>query len=99
MRSSKVLFGRIAQALDALRDQGLDVALAVVAVLGEEAQEGGIGPAGLQQLRRRRVHLAEAVVAEDDVQIVVGVDERARHVVERDMELGFLLASSCSALF
>ena len=45
--------------------------------------------AGLQQFLRHDVHLSEAVVAEDDPQILVRVDERARHVVERDMKLGF----------
>ena len=78
---------RIAQTLHALRDQRIDVALAVVAVLGQIAQQIGIGTAGLQQLLRHLVHLFEAVVADDDPQIAIGVDERARHVVEHEMEL------------
>ena len=69
----------------------VEVARAVVAVLGQIAQEIGIGTAGLQQLLGYPVHLLEAVVADDDVQIVVRVDQRARHVVERHMELGLLI--------
>ena len=78
---------RIAQTFHALGDQGLDVTVAVVAVLGQMAQQGGIGSAGLQQRRRDLVHLFEAIVADDDVEIGVRVDERARHVVEHEMEL------------
>ena len=44
------LAGRIAQALDAARDMGVDVAVAVVAVLGEIAQQRRIGLARLEQL-------------------------------------------------
>ena len=81
---------RVAQAFDAAGNQRVDVAVAVVAVLGQVAQEIGIRPSRLEQFRRHRIHLGEAVVADDDVQILVGVGERARHVVERDMELRFL---------
>ena len=70
----EALARRIAQALHALGDLRVGVALAVVAVLGQIAQEIGIGTAGLQQLLRHRVHLLEAVVAEDDVQIGIGRD-------------------------
>ena len=80
--------GRVAQALDALGDERVGLAFAVIAVLGQKAQEIGIGAARLKQIPRRRVHFLEAVVAEDDVQIFVGIDERARHVVERDMQPG-----------
>ena len=43
----------------------------------------------LKQLGRHRVHLSQAIVADDDSQLVIGVDERTRHVVERDLELAF----------
>ena len=88
--SSKLLPVGIAQAFHAPRDQRLDVAFAVVAVRRKVAQELGIGLAGPKQLGRDRIHLPEAVVAEDDVQILVGVDERAGHVVQRHVKLGFL---------
>jgi hypothetical protein len=38
----------MAQALDPLGDQRLDIAFAVVAVLGQVAQELGIGTTGLK---------------------------------------------------
>jgi hypothetical protein len=41
----------------------------------------------LKQLLRHLVHLFEAIVAEDDLQLSVRVHERARHVVERNPEL------------
>ena len=65
----EALAGGIAQTLDAPGDMRVGVAFAVIAVLGQEAQEVGIEAAGLQQLLRRPVHLLEAIVAEDDVQI------------------------------
>jgi hypothetical protein len=58
-------------------------------VLGQVAQEARIGPPALQQFARRRVHLGEAVVAEHDVEVVVGIGERAGHVVHGDVQLGF----------
>ena len=82
--------GRIAQALDTLRDQGVDVAVAVVAVLGEVAQECRIRAPRRQQFGRSRVHLGEARVADDDVEVVVRIGERPRHVVERDLQLRLL---------
>ena len=77
----------IAQALHALGNLGLHVAVAVIAVLGETSQEIQIGAPGLKQLVRHLVHLFETIVAEDDLQIVVSVDERPRHVVEGETEL------------
>src|SRR5687767_8032998 len=50
-------------------------------------QERGIGTARLQQRLGDLIHLLETVVAEDDVQGVIGVDERARHVVERHLQV------------
>ena len=44
----------------------------------------------MKQLGRDRIHLLKAVVAEDDVHILIGIDERARHIVECDVKLGFL---------
>jgi hypothetical protein len=79
--------GRVAQTVDALGDQGVDVTFAVVAVFGEMAQKVGIGTAGLQQLLRHPVHLFEAIVADDDIEIFVRVDERAGHMIERYLEL------------
>ena len=46
---------------------------------------------GQAELGWRLVHLPEAIVADDDVQVFVGVDERTRHVVQRKMEAGLLL--------
>jgi hypothetical protein len=57
---------RIAQTLHAPGDEGIDVALAVVAVFGQIAQKIGIGTAGLQQLLRHLVHLLKAGVADDN---------------------------------
>jgi len=70
-----------------LGDQRIHVARPVVAVLGEIAKHVGIGAAGLQQLLRHLVHFSEAVVAQDEVQVLVGVDQSARHVVEGNLEL------------
>ena len=83
--------GRMLDAFDAPGDERLDLSFAVVTAFGEVAQEVGIRPAGLQQLRRNAVHFLEALIAEDDVDVLVGVDERARHVIERDVELRLLL--------
>ena len=59
----------IAQALNPLGHESVDVTLAVVAVLGQEAQEIRIRTPGLKQLAWHRVHLFEAVVADDDFQV------------------------------
>ena len=45
--------------------------------------------ARLEQLGRYGIHLPELVIAEDDVQVLIGVNEGARHVVEGDMEQCF----------
>ena len=83
----EALARRIAQALHAPRHQGLDITLAVIAVLSEIPQKIGIRTAGLQQLARHPVHVLEAVVAKNDVQILVRENERARHVIERDLKM------------
>jgi hypothetical protein len=44
----KTLARRIAQTLDPFGDQGVDIALAVVTIHGEVAQEIGIETAGLK---------------------------------------------------
>ena len=83
--------GGIAQALDALCYHPLDVALAVVAIFRKIPQKIGIRTPRLQQLLGNWVHLGKAIVAQDDIQRVVNVSERAGHVVQRDMQLTFLL--------
>ncbi|MEJ2176054.1 MAG: hypothetical protein P8Y76_14435 [bacterium] len=89
----EALARRVAQTLDAPRHVRLDIALAVIAVLGQVAQHVGVRPARLQQLRRKRVHLPEAIVAENESQLLDGVDERAGHVVEQDKQPVFRLGS------
>ena len=54
------------------------------------AQKIGIRTTGLKQLVWNPIHCLEAIVAEDNSQIFVREDERARHVVQRDMELRLL---------
>ena len=54
------------------------------------AQEVGIGAPRIQQLSRYRVHFGEAVVADDDPKLFVGVGQGARHVVEGRVKLGLL---------
>ena len=88
---------RIAQALHALGDQRVDVAVAVVAVLGQIAQEVGVGAPALQQFPRHGIHFGEAIVADDDVELVVGVGEGARHVVERDVQFAPPCCASASS--
>jgi hypothetical protein len=51
------------------------------------AQELRIGLARLKQFGGDWVHLPETVVAENDVQVLIGIDECARHVVERDLQV------------
>ena len=70
--------------------QRLHVAFAVIAMRRKVAQKLRIGLAGPKQVGGDRIHLLEAVVAEDDVQILIGVDERAGHIVQCDVKLGFL---------
>ena len=60
------------------------------------AQKVGVWAPRLEQLRWNRVHSGKPVVADDDVQVVVGVNERAGHVVQSDLELRFLV---CNSLF
>ncbi len=81
----------IAKAFDPPGDQRTDVALAVIAVLGQEAEHVGIRASTLQELPWDRVHLGETVVAEDEVLLLIGENQRAGHVVERDLQLGLLL--------
>jgi hypothetical protein len=83
----EALSRRIAQTFHAPGNQGIDIAFAVVSVLGQIAQKCRIGTAGLQQLAWHGVHLVEPVVAKDDVEIIIRIDQRARHVVEGDLEL------------
>ena len=77
--------GGIAQAFHATGYKRLQVTITVVAMRRQMPQKPGIGAAGLKQLRRNRIHFLKTVVAEDNVQLVVGIDQRPRHVVERDM--------------
>jgi hypothetical protein len=90
---------RKAQTLDTLCNHRFDVALAVVPVLGKMAQEGRIWPTGLKQFARHAIHLGEALVADDYIEVVVGVDERARHVLERHMHLRLLRGQIALRLF
>ena len=83
----EALAGRMAQAFHAPRDQHVHVAFAVVAMCRKVAQELRIGLARLKQFGRDRIHLPETVVAENDVQVLIGIDECARHVVERDLQV------------
>ena len=70
------------QAFHTPRDERIDVPLAVVAVCREMAQKLGIGLAGPKQVAGDRIHLLEAVIAENDLQILVGVNQRTGHVVQ-----------------
>ena len=83
----KALARGIAQAFDPPRDKVFNVALAVVPILREVAQKIGVGPAGVQQLDWHPVHLLEAIVAEDEIEMFVRVGKRARHAVECNAEL------------
>jgi hypothetical protein len=83
----KTLAGRVAQTFHTPRDHHVDVAFAVVAVCREVAQELRIGLARAKQPFRDGIHLPEAIVTENDIQVVVGIDQRARHVVERDLQI------------
>jgi len=80
----------VAQAFHALRDEGFDVAVTVIAMLGEITQELRIRLPRLEQSRRHRVHLDETLVAKNDIQLAVGIGERTRHVVEGDAQLRLL---------
>jgi hypothetical protein len=80
---------RVAQALHALGDKSLAIPFTVVVVGSEVAEESGIGLARMQQLGRHGIHLPELVIAEDDVQVRVGVHEGTGHVVEGDVQLCF----------
>jgi hypothetical protein len=51
------------------------------------AQEVRIGLARSKQISGNRIHLPETLVAEYDVQIFIGIDERAWHVVECDLQV------------
>jgi hypothetical protein len=68
----------------------LRLALAVIAVLREVAQQIRIRPSRFEELFRHRIHLGEAVVAEHDIQVLVSIRETSRHVVERDVQLRLL---------
>ena len=83
----EALAGRIAQALHASRDQRVRRRLRrnSRALQGNAGTPDRAGPAAAA--RGDRIHLLEAVVAEDDVQLLVGIDQRPRHVVERDLEV------------
>src|ERR1700752_2417071 len=83
----EALASRMAQAFHAPRHHRIHVALAVVAMCREGAQEVRIGLARSKQVSGYRIHRSEALVAEYDVQILVGIDECARHVVERDLQM------------
>jgi hypothetical protein len=83
--------GGVSKARHPSCDERVDIALPVVAIFGQKAQEVGIGATRLKQLARSLIHFFEAIIADDDVQVVIGVNKRAGHVVQSDMELGFLL--------
>jgi hypothetical protein len=83
----EALAGRMAQTFHAPRDHHVHVAFAVVAMGRKVAQELRIGLARLKQFGGDWVHLPETVVAENDVQVLIGIDESARHVVERDLQV------------
>jgi hypothetical protein len=79
--------GRVPQTINALGDQGVNVTLAVVAVFGSIAQKLRIGTARLKQLLRHPVHLFKAIIADDDIEFFIRVDECAWHMIERHLEL------------
>src|SRR5262245_55325353 len=83
----KAPVGWVPQTVDARSHQGLDVALPVVAVIGEIAQKIRIGAARLKQLLWHPVHLLEAIIAGDDIEIFIGIDQRTGHIIERHLEL------------
>jgi hypothetical protein len=66
-------------------------------MLGRVAERVDVRTSHAQELARDRVHLAELVVDHDDVQVLVRVRERPRHVVERDCMAALLRARSSSA--
>jgi len=78
----------IAQAVDSLGDQHFGVTLAVVPVRCQETQKVRVVTPRLEQMTRGRIHFPEAIVAKHDVQVVVGVDERAGHVIQCNFQLG-----------
>ena len=86
----EALAGRMAQTFYAPRDQRLHVTFAVIAMHRKVAQKFRIGLAGPKQVGGDWIHFPEAVVAEDDIQILIGVDERPGHVVQCQVKLGFL---------
>ncbi len=81
----------VTQALHPFGDKGVDVTFAVVPVFGDIAYEAGIGASGLEQLPRRLVDISEVVVAYDEVELFIGINDGSRHVVEDKTDLGFLL--------
>jgi hypothetical protein len=81
---------RVFDAVYPLCDQRIDIARTVIAVLGQVTEEIQIGFAPLQQLARYGVHLGKAVIAQDDVEIGVDVDQRTRHIVERDVKFSLV---------
>lgn len=83
----KTLAGRMTQAFNASGGQRLHIAPAVITVGREIEQELRIGLARPKQVGGDRIHVSEAAVAENDVQVRVGIDERVRHVVERDLQV------------
>jgi hypothetical protein len=91
----RVVFERLVRGVAKARhpssDECVDVALPVVAAFRQKTQEVGIRATALNQLARSLVHFFEAIITDDDVQVVIRVDNRARHFVQSDMELGFLL--------
>src|SRR5262245_19203314 len=54
---------------------------AVITVDSQISQKVWVETAGLKQLPRCPVHVFEEFVADDDIEILVRVDERTRHVV------------------
>src|SRR6266851_5752566 len=87
----KTFTRRITQALYPPSYERFLVAVSIVAMLSEKAEKVRIVAAWLKQLTWHPVHVSEAVIAKDDIKIVVRVDKRTRHVVEGNVQLGFLL--------